>query len=897
MNDNIEKRIFMLSPYVFSHPTYFLPLSEYSPNAQNYGKLLRSHMPENWELKRKNAWFVACPPQHASRREGFKIHISLLSITANEALTRIFPVLFQQQAKFKIAVDPKMHDFLNSPNCGKSSSGKFITIYPDSDAHFKEILEGLNAVTQGLKGPYILTDKPYRDSECLFYRYGAFRGNSEIDVFGQRQPTLIGKDEKVTDSRPPWFQLPPGIVDPFENEIEPNAVSDEATSGLLNGRYRVEKVLTNHSSKGGVYLAIDTQTDQKVVIKEARACINARRHSAKDARDGLRHEAAILHRLADTGLVPQVVALFREWQNDFLVLEYLPLPTTKDYGVWQNQHTVLQLDKSAEAREIFCRRYLTLLHNIVEAVEQIHQKGIVIGDLAPQNILFDEENLSVKMIDFEAAYDLENDAYYRKSYTPGFSHNHKGRPTFAHDYAALRGVAIHLIFPISKLFAFQQDIRPTYLRAMIRDEGLPQAFAQLIEQIGEDLLAAKRLIQILLSDLQAQLPTHFGKEHAPLENLQSVLQKIRQHIYDAKASAAQGTFFPADCRLYATNPLNVAYGAAGTCYFLHQSEGGLRPDLLEQFRRRVRELNPKHYPPGLYVGTAGIAWVCHQLGLREEARQLMAQTYRSPLLGDHADLFYGAAGWGMASLYFHQATGQSDYLDRALQAADLIRPQLQTDEHGLHFPDKNGHVFSGLMHGSSGIALFFLRLYEATQSPDHLRLARALLDHDLHRANEVDGQLQWQRNYAKTLWEPYMRLGNVGVGMVALRFYNLTKEASYLHWARRIADSITAQYTTQTGLFLGMSGIGSYFLDMYQVTGERKYLKEAEAFAHKILLHQVRVHQGIAFPGEGLLRLTNDYGTGSAGIGCFLQRLNQKGKGSPLFLDLESTLVRTPLPA
>ena len=884
MHDNIEKRSHLLTPFTYNHPLYFHRLGDYEANEQDYYDQIVSLLPSGWKIERRSAWYVVGREEHQLPACGFKIHLTLLSILAKEHLSTVLEVLFSHQVKFKLVVDQRLHDHFNSQGCGKNASGKFMTIYPESQACFEAVLKALYPITQEWVGPYILTDRPYLDSECLYYRYGAFTGSEGIDVFGDPLPEMIGKDELVPDIRKPWFELPPGIEDPFP------VAKNEDVSELLHQRYRVEEALTNHSSKGGVYLAVDTETGDKVVIKEGRAWINRYRNNDQDVREGLRHEAHILQRLSKTGVVPKVIDSFQEWQNVFLVQEYFELPNAKDYGVWQETNAVVEFHKSYARREFFCRRYLRLLRNLIEAVESVHAAGIVIGDVAPQNVLYDYETLEVKLIDFEAAYDQENGAYYQQSFTPGFSTAIDGFPEVSEDLHALRAVAVHLIFPICKLFEFRAEARQDYVRSLVLDEGLPLEFIDLIEVIGRDLSEAIRLIDVLLEDLPSRLRAREAVQHSPLTNLKSIVQQIRTHVHDSTASAAHGTLFPADHRVFRSNPLNVAYGAAGTCFFLHQT-GGLSPAIRDRFRSLLRETSDASLPPGLYVGTAGIAWVCQLLGLTQEARELMDQTYRSPLCDHHPDLFYGAAGWGLASLFFYRETGDERYLDKAGEAAAIIPAMLTENEFGLHYADPHGNVYSGLLHGSSGIALFYLRLHAETQDPEHLRLARALLLHDLDRGREENGLLQWQRNYLNHPWEPYLRIGNVGVGMVALRFYAQTGEAEYLRWAERIGDSIANQYTSQIGMFLGMAGLGSYFLDLFAITRNEKYFREAEGFARKIMLYQVPVEEGIAFPGENLIRLTNDYGTGSAGIGLFLYRLQENGKGHPLFFDLESTRV------
>jgi len=67
---------------------------------------------------------------------------------------------------------------------------------------------------------------------------------------------------------------------------------------------------------------------------------------------------------------------------------------------------------------------------------------------------------------------------------------------------------------------------------------------------------------------------------------------------------------------------------------------------------------------------------------------------------------------------------------------------------------------------------------------------------------------------------------------------------------------------------------------MYKFTKDKSYLNDAFWVAQRVLLFKIRKNKGIAFPGEGHLRLSCDYGTGSSGIGIFLNRLikNKKRK-------------------
>lgn len=61
--------------------------------------------------------------------------------------------------------------FSNGKQNDRGQSGKFITIYPDDDAHLEVLLGELETVLQGLDGPYILNDLRYHDAP-VYVRYG-----------------------------------------------------------------------------------------------------------------------------------------------------------------------------------------------------------------------------------------------------------------------------------------------------------------------------------------------------------------------------------------------------------------------------------------------------------------------------------------------------------------------------------------------------------------------------------------------------------------------------------------------------------------------------------------------------------------------------------------------------
>jgi hypothetical protein len=124
----------------------------------------------------------------------------------------------------------------------------------------------------GYTGPYILSDRRYRDSGVVHYRYGGILPTRRLDVTGRGVPVMqLQYGQMVDDERLPFFHLPHGMSDPFASE--PDAAETDAEGTLKQGRYLVQSVI-GFSNPGGVYVALDRETGSKVLIKEARPLVS-----------------------------------------------------------------------------------------------------------------------------------------------------------------------------------------------------------------------------------------------------------------------------------------------------------------------------------------------------------------------------------------------------------------------------------------------------------------------------------------------------------------------------------------------------------------------------------------------------------------------------------------------
>ncbi|HZF55600.1 MAG TPA: class III lanthionine synthetase LanKC [Polyangiaceae bacterium] len=879
--EDIERRVRDgLYMFTFIHPERYRGVDTYRSHAADFRDLVKRLLPDKWTIREApGVWCQVRAPQDRTPDSGFKIHLSATHDRARETLETVVPILVEEGVAFKFLVDAQILDLSNSHLWHRSMCGKFITIYPTDEDQLKRLLERLHEVTKGLKGPYILSDRRYKDSKVLFYRYGVFRGAEQITAYGEMMGFYRTTDGRLLpDVRMPYFVLPEGIHDPFPDTEE------EAAEVILKGRYKAVSSLGS-SSKGGVYECIDLETDAKVVVKEGRPLVNRGRWNPYDVVDTLKNEHRVLKVLEGTHLVPSPVDFFQEWEHSFLVMEMAKGVPLNRYCASGAFSIILTTTPSAEEVRVFCRKFIAMSRKLIDGLRAIHAKGVVIQDISPRNILFDAERDELTFIDFEAAYTEQGDvpSPILGIRTPGFGAHarHGEKPTVSEDYAALSSLLGDFLYPPTTFFSIAPDHRRPMLSRVAKEKAVPEAFLRLIFGVAEhperadDLLAeAERSIE----GITAPQPIAPARSDG---DLRSIVSGIASYIVDETQSSDDPLDLPVDYRRYYTNQLSVSFGASGVALFLKRAGGEVPGAFLDALVREAAAITNDTYAPGLYVGSSGVAWTLLELGMREQAEALMATAAKSPVLSENADIFYGAAGWGLANLFFFRKLGDERYLKSAVEAFAAIKPKLEREDKGIFYVN-DGLIYSGLAHGPSGIGYFMLRLYEATRQEEHLDVARGLFDFDLSKAEEKDGEILFRRAVNDTLFYPYWRIGSAGVGAVAVRFHAALGDAKYMNVARAIARTLAGAYSVFPTNFFGMTGFGSFFLDMHQHTGEEGYLEEARRFVDRVMLFAIEKPTGIVFPGEELLRISTDYGTGSAGTGLFIHRL-LAGGGVPYF--------------
>lgn len=879
--------------YLISHPEFYESFDRYQPNENDFLDVVKKIVPSDWKFHRNNYWFGVEIPEHGKDSipiQGWKIHISSSTTNAADILKAVIPILVEDRVSFKFSLDEKILTLMNSKRFGRQGSGKFITIYPFDDEYFKVLIEKLYLATKSFEGSYILSDKRYKDSKVVFYRYGGFASTLNINVNGNKERNLLSPDgSAVPDERVPYFRIPEWTKDPFEESPKTTTKSEETEPSQLtlkDGRYIVKAALA-HSNAGGVYIAEDTTTSQEVVIKEARPHVYAIDTSVKL----LEKEYRLLNLLADTGFVPKPIDFFRDWEHTFMVSEKLSGITLANFRVTQTVTT--KTNPTLEDTQNFYNVFRKVFLQFAQYLKTIHERNIVFTDISPNNVIINPETLEVKLIDLEGAFEIGVDKSVRL-FTPGFMAPNQAMGEavdFHSDWFGFGATMHNFLAGINQLFALNPKIRFIYGKSVIEDIGFPEEIYHLIigllEKNPEDRPTYEKIVETLEKDVELREPAIRVDKESIDKEAEAILASICNYILSKADFSRPDRLFPADKEIFSTNPLSIAYGAVGTAYSIKKIQQNVPEEVLDWILARNK--NPFLYPTGLYAGLSGIAWGMLELDLVSESKDVLQSTFEHPLLYKAANLGYGISGWGLTNLKFFHHLQDELFLQKAIEAGKFIIANISENEQGCFWDEeKTGeNIHLGYLLGGSGISLFLLYLYLASKKEEFLDVGKRVLDFELNNSSKnSEGGRSWKKIVGQgRIVYPYFGEGSAGVGKAVIRYQRLLNEEKYLEALDDIFIDCNRKYSIWTGLVSGLTGLGDFNLDLYKLTKDQKHLDGAYRTASGILLCKIEKEEGIAYAGNGLERISCDYATGSAGVGRFFHRLLNVEESTDFLMD------------
>jgi tRNA A-37 threonylcarbamoyl transferase component Bud32 len=791
--------------------------------------------PEGWAHAASGTWLHYAPAGATLPTQGWKIHISSSVPEAERVIAAAWDYCVPRGLAFKFLRGRRVMAMQNSKYAFRGSSGKLVTIYPVDEAQLELTLKELAEILDGVEGPYILSDLRYGEGP-LFVRYGGFAERHCLDENGERVLAIENADgDLVPDVRGPAFALPSWVTLPVF--LEPHLAARNAVT-LEGVPYAVDGVL-HFSNGGGVYLGHDRRTGEKVVLKEARphAGLDV---EGRDAVTRLRHEAAIMERLAGLDVVPALRDYFTVGEHHFLVQEYVD--GTSLSQLIAQKHPLTRADRTPAMDADYAGWAIGMLAKVRAAVSALHERGVVFGDLHPFNVLVDGDR--VVLIDFEVSSPVEE----RRRPTlanPGFVPPRELAGVAADEYAL---ACLHL-----GVFA--------PMTTMLLQLHRPKA-AQLGRLIVETFPVPPALIEgavrtILGQDPPAPEPSRLPRRARLTQGWPALREALAKAILASATPERDDRLFPGDIVQFEPGGgVSLANGAAGVLYALAATGAGRFPEHEEWLLRQAAEPG---IGPGFYNGLHGVAYALEALGRREDALDVAERCAREP--GEQRldlSLYRGLSGIGLTLMHLHDATGEPEFRERAARVVALVADRLGGPD---DVPEISGgkHPHAGLMYGSSGPALMFLHAYERTGDPGLLDLAATALRQDLRRCvGREDGQLQVQQGWRTN---PYLDEGSAGIGVVLDRYLAHRHDETFAESLAAIRPVTTLPYYIQPGLFAGRAGMIACLS-----SGSRPDPEAAAAQIARLAWHELPYQGGLAFPGAQLLRLSMDLATGSAGV-------------------------------
>lgn len=906
------------------HPDIYVPNTAYKPG-MIYHEHVAKMLPNMWRLNQGHFWTQALSPKAMHPVQGWKIHVSALPSTALATLDKVAPLCIARNVEFKFASDRRILGSLLRKNAARQAGGKFITIYPTSQAVFEELIEALYAVLKDEKGPYILSDRQYRDAQVLFYRYGGFHSFHEKNVLGETKMNILnGQYGYVEDIRAPYFALPDFVSDRFQpaastagseagaqagnaaahpanaSDTHANATpadrsrdttgdttgatsASEKKQAIFGGKYAIEGVI-KYSNQGGVYLAKNIVDQTDVIIKEARPHVEISDKGGEGI-DRLRKEFRMLKQLSGTKVAPEGFDLFEEWNHVFLAQQHLKGQNYRQYMVATNK--LLHATTSDSAMREWFAGAITVAVQLVEKVMTLHRHNIIFGDLSLNNVIIEPSTMEIWLIDFEGAYEPGVD-HFTNMYTPGFAPRtraSKATIDVSDDYYGLGCFLLSICVPNITLIEIKEDFAATAMAELQKDIGLPQLFIDVVNNLLSDQVDLAQCLA-KLQQIDPEEVHGFRLDAVDVPAMRTWGQQVVKGMVDYNLSVMNVSkpdrVFPAGPEL--DDPLALNHGMLGVAWAMQKVSGTIPQELDSWIRQQFRTDGRL---PGLLNGWSGVAWALMDLGHEKQALKALQMAGGHRLLYQKMGLGYGAAGYGLSNLHLYEKTSQPSCLNDAIKIADIICDCALPHEAGLVWDDPEKGIDVGLWQGGSGIALFLLYMYCSTNNPRYLETGEQALRTDMFFGREIEGTLGFPEHTIKSggILYPYLGHGSAGVATVALRYYLITHNPDYLALVEKSKGAVTQKYTIGPALFSGLSGLGNYMLDAAQLLGDNSYRDLAYRLLEGLKLFALERNGGITFPLWTPTKICSDYAAGSAGIALFVHRLVTDGSNFNFTMD------------
>ncbi|MEK4395195.1 class III lanthionine synthetase LanKC [Mammaliicoccus sp. FSL K6-3158] len=763
--------------------------------------------------------------------QGWKIHISCTYRDVDKTLNIVAETCFKRNIGFKHLKDRESYMLMNSKTASRSSSGKFVTIYPTNESEFLDIVYILEDKLSGMeKGPYILSDKRWKKTN-IYYRYGGF-----INITNDLGELCIKTPDGtlIKDERTPYYKVP-DFAKKFNQHLESLNTSIEKEKSSKLDEYNIQNALS-FSNAGGVYFAKRKSDDLSVIIKEARpqAGLDGKYKDALSRQDS---EYNALVQLKEIEGIVNIIDRFKEWEHYFLVEEYIEGSDLKkwislNFPFYEDEEEILNYENKVEK----------IIINLINVVDKMSRKNIAMMDMQPANVLI-KKNLEIKLIDFETAL-LADSTDKPGLMTVGFSST-KIKNNSAHDWFGLKKIIKYMVLPIINSEDLDEELEKKHLEWIRKNYST--SFGNFIIETIEN--CNQKIFELNGSKNNSSLKYKEANalKHKLLKGITKNLTNDQRFIYgDVRQNEMQFGRY---------NYLNGGVGA-GIALSKNDCNNHLVNDWIERYL--IEEIKKNNIESGLINGKTSTLSLLYDFGYEDLVFETIKDIYINSLLLKDYSLRSGTSGIGLFLISLYLETSNKAFLDMAIKLGDNIPEDINLII-GTDWAATN----TGLIDGYAGISLFYSSLYATTNNQKYLVKSKKLLDNDLKYGLFDLTSRVYQTIDSKGRALPYISGGSIGLG-IALWFYNfVSKKEVFKTELSSIANLSTIRSTITGGLF---DGAGSFLIIPTLIKEDNAKKEACSKILNLIEMFIIDRNNHYKYAGQFSYRISDDVYSGSAGI-------------------------------
>lgn len=777
--------------------------------------------------------------------QGWKIHISTGINEFSETLDISLNVIYKYEVSFKHLKTFNELFKSNSKHANRASSGKFIVIYPKTKEEFINIANELQKSLKHIpKGPYILSDKRWKDSN-VFYRYGGFK-----NITNDKGEMCI-KDpngELVLDERTPFYHVPKWEEE-FDNYLdELNYYNDDIKDNKLKN-YEITSAIM-FSNGGGIYKGKSIKDNVPVIIKEARlnTGLDGKMKTAQQRQD-IEYEA--LSKLIKTEGIVNIIDKFNVWEHQYLIEEFVDGTTLQSWiAKYYPFHDVDIASNSKYKQDI-----IKILEQLINIISNMHKNGIVMGDIQPNNILINN-SLAVTLIDFETASNVSSVPDVGLE-VPSFSNNNL-KANINRDWYALKKILKYCLIPTQTTKELDDYF------SEIHRNWILEIYGHDFDYLENKILSKVNTKDIAIFDNTCEYESK--KENLDINSLITKIEKgILSHLQHDKILTKN------DVRQYETEygHLNILSGAYGVLWSLLDSDIGDTTSI----KKWITEFGMSNLinikDNGLFTGKSGIAVVLYEYGFKKDAITLLESIdYQNESVD--ISLLSGLSGIGLALLGLYVDTENQSYLYKVEEIANKI---IHNFKNGINHESTDPHTPAlGLINSWTGASIFLTALYKHTRNNYYLNNSLEILKSESKNLKEAQGTLQLF-DPKKSRLLPYLSIGSIGIG-IAMKYYQDVSgnHKEFIDQISKISNLHSTNGTLMGGLFHGAASF--LFIPELLNNYDQELYDEYKTSSLKLMnLFLASENNYILIPGEMNYRFTFDFFSGSAGVLSALKSL------------------------